>query len=375
MKKILLIQSSPAKVLGGTQTYNNHLIKILTKYFPSVLIDQCVIYDVFEKYMNEFNTFFVHDNFVKKDSNNPIYLFNHMLHLLRFRKLVYSLNKKNNYDLILDSTYITFKHFFQKNNYFWIQHNDFKFYSLELIHNKFWRFLKKILFHLIGIKNNLMYVKNIVLFDYCNYDKVKSIRMTTFNPYIIELSNIVPFNLKNDLIRDIKNRNRIIYFGRINNEQKNINLLNQINHYLKLIDFYGNGNENLIKELGESYKGYIDSSNKLKDLFAKYKYMILMSNYEGFPYSLVQSLCYGLPIIVLDTFASATFFVNKNKNGFLLRPNENISEYVEQINNIYKINDEKFLQLSLNSYKFAQENLSEEQFEEKWLKIFNKYLK
>ena len=210
-----------------------------------------------------------------------------------------------------------------------------------------------------------MYVKNIVLFDYCNYDKVKSIRMTTFNPYIIELSNIVPFNLKNDLIRDIKNRNRIIYFGRINNEQKNINLLNQINHYLKLIDFYGNGNENLIKELGESYKGYIDSSNKLKDLFAKYKYMILMSNYEGFPYSLVQSLCYGLPIIVLDTFASATFFVNKNKNGFLLRPNENISEYVEQINNIYKINDEKFLQLSLNSYKFAQENLSDEQFEEK----------
>ncbi|MBO6094508.1 glycosyltransferase [bacterium] len=210
-----------------------------------------------------------------------------------------------------------------------------------------------------------MYVKNIVLFDYCNYDKVKSIRMATFNPYIIELSNNVPFNLKNDLIRDIKNRNRIIYFGRINNEQKNINLLNQINHYLKLIDFYGNGNENLIKELGESYKGYIDSGNKLKDLFAKYKYMILMSNYEGFPYSLVQSLCYGLPIIVLNTFLSANFLVNDNKNGFLLKPNQSVAQYVTQIKDFYNIENEKYMQLSLNAYKFAQENLSNKQFEEK----------
>ncbi|MBO6094507.1 hypothetical protein J6P11_00495 [bacterium] len=117
-KKILLIQNSPAYKMGGTQTYNNHLIEILKKHYPNVLIDQVVLYNANKKFMNEFNTFAVNDNFVDQPSNNPIYLLKHAIHLIKFRRLVYSLNKENNYDLIIDSTYTTFKHFFEKNNYF-----------------------------------------------------------------------------------------------------------------------------------------------------------------------------------------------------------------------------------------------------------------
>lgn len=224
--------------------------------------------------------------------------------------------------------------------------------------------MKKSLFFLIGIKNNLLCVKNVVLFDNCNYEKVKKLRGNNFNPYIIELSNYVPPNFKNELINDVLKRKRILYFGRINNEQKNIDFLSKINQNLNLIDFYGTGDETLIKTLGNSYKGFINN-NELEDLFVKYKFMILMSNYEGFPYSLVQSLCYGLPIIVLNTFLSANFLVNDNKNGFLLKPNQSVAQYVTQIKDFYNIENEKYMQLSLNAYKFAQENLSNKQFEEK----------
>lgn len=93
--------------------------------------------------------------------------------------------------------------------------------------------------------------------------------------------------------------------------------------------------------------------------------MIVMSNYEGFSYSLTQALSYGLPIIVLDTYASAKFLVNDNQNGFLLQPGKSLNEYVEQLKNIYSISNEQYLQLSLNAYKFAQDNLSEKQFQEK----------
>ena len=93
--------------------------------------------------------------------------------------------------------------------------------------------------------------------------------------------------------------------------------------------------------------------------------MIMMSNYEGFSYSLAQALSYGLPIIVLDTYASAKFLVNNKQNGFLLQPNQSVKTYVKQIKDIYNISNSQYLQLSLNAYKFAQDNLSNKQFEEK----------
>lgn len=217
-----------------------------------------------------------------------------------------------------------------------------------------------------GLKNNILHDNNLILYDQYNYDEVKSKRELPFNAYIIPLSSSIPPNFVNELTTYASSRKRILYFGRIDNEQKNINLLNQINEDLHLIDFYGKGNANLIKKLGSSYKGFLDSSNdNLKNLLIKYKFMIAMSNYEGFSYSLAQALSYGLPIIVLNTYASAKFLVNNNQNGFLLQPGESVIEYVKQLKDIYNISNEQYLHLSLNAYKFAQDNLSDEQFQEK----------
>ena len=236
---------------------------------------------------------------------------------------------------------------------------------MQHIKNKFARNLFIFFERCFGIRNNLYYAKNVVLFDKYNYNEVKKRRSSSLNEYIINLSNYVPPHFEKELIHCVNLKDKILYFGRIDNNQKNVDLLLQINRDLNLIDFYGKGNQNLITKLGSAYKGFVNNNDDFRNLFIKYKFMILMSNYEGFPFSLTQSLCYGLPIIVLDTFASAKYLVNDNQNGLLLEPSQNPSEYIQKIKQFYNINNEEYLKLSLNAYHFAQTNLSDEQFEQK----------
>ena len=236
---------------------------------------------------------------------------------------------------------------------------------MQHIKNKLIRNLFIFFERCFGIRNNLYYAKNVVLFDKYNYEEVKKQRSSLLNEYIINLSNYVPPHFEKELIDCVDLKDKILYFGRIDNNQKNVDLLLQINRDLNLIDFYGKGNQNLITKLGSAYKGFVNNKDDFRNLFIKYKFMILMSNYEGFPFSLTQSLCYGLPIIVLDTFPSAKYLVNDNQNGFLLEPSQNPSEYVQKIKQFYNINNEEYLKLSLNAYHFAQVNLSDEQFEQK----------
>ncbi|MBQ3621213.1 glycosyltransferase [bacterium] len=167
---------------------------------------------------------------------------------------------------------------------------------------------------------------------------------------------------KDELNTQSKCRKKIIYFGRIDEEQKNLSLLLEINKKINLIDFYGEGNLEIIKQLGDSYKGYINPLISPLELINKYKFMILMSKHEGFSFSLVQALACGVPIIVRDTFINASYLTNNNQNGFLLNNNLTIEEYATQIKDIYSINENEYLQLCKNAYNFACRNLSESEF-------------
>ena len=377
MKHVLLIENRPDFGQGGVETYNRHLYKILADYFENIQIDRAALLpceNTFnkEKLASYYHVFKQNANYRKKDGNFNFVKISFLFCF--FRHLIYKLNKQNNYDLIIDSTITTFKKFRNKSFYFWIQHNTPAYYSMQHIKNKCIRKLFISCERIFGLQNNLIYDQNLILFDQYNYQEVKQLRNTSFNANIIPLSNYIPNDFNDALTKSIKTKQRILYFGRIDNEQKNIDLLIQLNNQLNLIDFYGKGNQNLIQKLGSSYKGFLDNDADLTELFTKYKFMIVMSNYEGFPFSLTQSLCYGLPIIVRGTFASAKFLTNNNKNGFLLPPNESADEYAQAIKKIYSINDEDYLKLSLNSYQFAKEHLSNEQFTQNWLKIFHQFL-
>ena len=173
-------------------------------------------------------------------------------------------------------------------------------------------------------------------------------------------------------------RSRIIFLGRLS-EQKNIDALIEINQQLKLIDFYGKANDDYSNSRMQQlitdgfYKGSIDGEEALISVLSKYKFMILYSKYEGFPFSLVESLSQGLPIIVKDSFLSASYLCNK-KTGLLLPLNTSINEDIETIKKFISMSDEQYHQYQINCVNFYNENLNIDIFAKKWMKIFDQYL-
>ncbi|MBO6072376.1 glycosyltransferase [bacterium] len=96
----------------------------------------------------------------------------------------------------------------------------------------------------------------------------------------------------------------------------------------------------------------------------KYKFMILYSKYEGFPFSLVEALSQGVPIIVKNTFLSASYLCN-SETGLLLPTSTTIEDDIELIRKFISISNEKYHQLQINCINFYNENLNIDIFTKK----------
>ena len=375
MKKILFIENRPDYGLGGIENYNKKLIKILKHNFPNVIIDKCNLLNTFDDEHKDLNNNeFKSTKYTNWISNieNPI-LFNLMIgfHLISFRKLVYQLVEQNHYNLIIDSTITYFRKLKNNPNYYWVQHITPEYYDFECMKNKFLRSITFLASRLFGIRNPIKQNHNIIVYDKKNLEVAKILN-PGINATDINLSYNVPnLDLKKE---DIKNRKGIIYLGRINQEQKNISFLNKINKKLQIIDFYGAGNQKYTDKLGSFYKGAVEN-NDVGTVISKYKYCILLSNYEGFSFSLVEALSYGVPIIVLNTFCSASYLVDNNSNGLLINKNDSLLKIEQKIIDLLNISEDKYFEFCKNAYRFAKQNLTDDIFNKKWLNIFNKYLK
>ena len=92
--------------------------------------------------------------------------------------------------------------------------------------------------------------------------------------------------------------------------------------------------------------------------------MILYSKYEGFSFSLVEALSQGVPIIVKDTFLSASYLCNK-KTGLLLPKNTSVEEDIQLIKEFISMSDEQYHQYQINCINFYNKNLNMEIFTNK----------
>lgn len=378
MKKILLIIPTQLEKLGGTEKYNKTLIEIIKENYQFVDIDVVILEksDVHNFKKEKLNYFFSnlkYDNnsrFFLKKAIGESYIYAHT------RKLVYYLEQTNHYDMIINSTWITFNKLEYKNKYFLIQHDSldkylFKFNVsvLSSLRNFFRFFL---------LKNKISKkLSNIIVYDTNNKNIVK--KLTNANIYAIPLS--AANNSIQILDKEIlKNRKKIIYLGRINQTQKNLNKLIEMNEHLNLIDFYGESYSNLDDQIKKKlidknwYYGYIDEQNSKFNVIKKYKFMILYSNYEGFSYSLVESLMNGVPIIVKDSYLSASFLCNPH-TGLLLNKDNDIKKDIKLIKDFYNMNFDKYIKMCENCVDFYNKNLSFKEFKERWIHIFDMYLK
>ena len=372
-KRILLIAWHKLNTLGGVQTYNNLLIKIIEKYFKNIDIDVFLTCRSNKKNNDKYNNKYL---YYESGLNTKNIYINELFSNICARKNIKKLLNEHDYNLIIDTTGTYFKKISKLDNYFLIQHNNFDFYRSRLQKN-FIGFCKKIIKIIFGERFAFDKTKNIVLFDEKNKEQYQKLfKNANVNINCISLCSNYKFNINN--IKDIINRKNIIFFGRFCN-QKNIKELININNDLNKIDFYGSYDstkysKDVFKELVQKnwYKGILNPDN-LYTTINKYKFSINYSLFEGFPFSVVESLACGVPAIIRDSFTSASFLTSYDKR-LLIPKDATEQEAIKQINSLLNLKDEEYLELSNNAFKFFQENLSYEIFEKRWLEIFNKFL-
>lgn len=280
--------------------------------------------------------------------------------IINDRKNIIFLNKiskDSNYDLIINSS----RYFSKLNNginFYQVQHNDIRTYNFHQ-----YNFLKsqiiKIISLTIGNRNVLKNSKNIILFDEYNQVKTKN------NIHYIKLAS----NFYEDINISNKERNGILFIGRSNSFQKNFNLLVDVMFKKQNINFGVVGEKPNIDNIPNNCKIYGIMSNKnVKEVMKNYKYLIILSRYEGFPFVVVDSLSMGIPCIILDTFSSAKELTSYYPE--LLIKYISLDDISNRIENLYYNSDYK--NICFKAKEYAKHNLSMEEFNNKWKLIINK---
>ena len=106
----------------------------------------------------------------------------------------------------------------------------------------------------------------------------------------------------------------------------------------------------------------------------KSKYAILVSNTEGFSYSLVEAISTGTPVIIRNSFPAAKFLTSKH-NGFLFAKDATACELAALLKKIMHLDFKHYDELVHNNFKFALNKLSTETFDNNWRKILDFFTK
>ncbi|MBO6042688.1 glycosyltransferase [bacterium] len=173
---------------------------------------------------------------------------------------------------------------------------------------------------------------------------------------------MIPYsNLKSQFEFNVKNKYKknFLYLGRIEQRQKNILYLNK---YFDNIDFYGDVNdENIKNQLGNKYKGIVKRDDIAK-IFSNYSFLILSSFYEGLSIVICEAFANATPIICSNKITSIDFFLKNNQHGFELDINKNPKNLIETINNL---SFEQYENMCHSVFEFAKDHLRVEEFHKK----------
>nr|WP_017554767.1 glycosyltransferase [Heyndrickxia coagulans] len=193
--------------------------------------------------------------------------------------------------------------------------------------------------------------------------------------FVYNISQIKP------CIRTNFNNKRIVYFGRLENKQK------QIDHAIKIVEklvkkkvfdgwefhIYGSGPDrevikNLIVEKKlEKIIILKGTTSEVEKVLGNSDIMILTSDYEGLPMSLLEGASSGLSLVSYDTSPGIHDIIIDNFNGYIIEKN-NIEFFTEKIIHLIS-NIELRKEFGKNGVKHIKENFSDEKIFNKWVYI------
>lgn len=356
--KIAIITNGPHFSIGGVEKYSS----ILCEYFGS------------KHQITEFPTLKIKKNIQQNVGCNPNINIDYSLLGWKPYLIVWggSYTRKNykqifeNYDLvIISATFLPAKWIFNPKAIV-VQHMDQRWYSLrgKKMRLVFGQFVNSLLFGVGTVKNSFKNASNVVFFANETQAPTKA-----QNIFFIPLAHKQKFDL------EIKktNRENFAYIGRIDNSQKNIKDLITIANHNKDVLIYGSGHhyrmlKHKMHDLSQ-YRGILDKKD-IDEKMQHLKCLILTSHYEGFPFTIVEALSNGTPVIAFETFNSLKFFA-KSKAVFTV-PAGNIKIFNQKMAWLRNLNDEEYRQISKNAIEFAKTYLTKQDFWANWENIISK---
>ena len=136
-------------------------------------------------------------------------------------------------------------------------------------------------------------------------------------------------------------KRKFLYIGndyKFNNYSKNTNFLqNIISNYDK--GYFGcMGNKNFIGALNYGWADF--KKKKFKQIISKYDFLIMTSNYDANPTTILEAMSWGLiPVVTKE----CGYFEHK---GIINIPLNNLKKTINILNNLQNINEQKLLKLS-----------------------------
>ena len=155
-----------------------------------------------------------------------------------------------------------------------------------------------------------------------------------------------------------------------------------IKHYLEnpireeegmLFRFIGKGGlketiKQLIEKRGLSERFEMrDHTEKEIDIYRGLSCVICVSEYEGFPNTLLEANSYGIPTLSFP-IGDAPTIVESGKNGYIIK---SFRELFERLIMIYT-DKELFMELSLNAWKVSNEKFNLEKINSKYLELYER---
>ncbi|NOQ50151.1 MAG: glycosyltransferase [Mycoplasmataceae bacterium] len=162
------------------------------------------------------------------------------------------------------------------------------------------------------------------------------------------------------------------YLGRYDQIQKNLKLANGIIERSKKsalfagYDFPASPASFYLKSKYINNIFYWDRDPKL--FYSQVKYTIHTSRFEGFGYSLLESMENGVPVILLNSFPAAKYIVGENnERGFLFKNKKQAIHFIRSKAN----NEELWRQKSQSCSNWIKSEQDNFVFKKEWKKILN----
>lgn len=186
-----------------------------------------------------------------------------------------------------------------------------------------------------------------------------------------------PTNIKAYSSEGLNNDNEkyILFYGRLDDEVKNISLLLKAFSKSKLplanikLKILGDGKDkesliNMSKHLQlESKVDFLEFQNNPNAIVASAYFIVLTSRYEGFPRVLIESLALGTPVVSVDCKSGPKEIVINEHNGLLIK-NHDETILANAMNRMVEDKD-LYLQCKSNA-KSSVEKFSKDVIAQQW---------